>query len=74
MDGASSSWVIEFCKTEKIILRDVMEPITYLSGLSTVILGYLWYVLSKLSVRYHKADPAKVPLPGQRIIVFIDLR
>ncbi|KAI0634428.1 hypothetical protein C8Q77DRAFT_1112099 [Trametes polyzona] len=23
---------------------DVMEPITYLSGLSTVILGYMWYV------------------------------
>ena len=22
---------------------DVMEPITYLSGLSMVILGYLWY-------------------------------
>ncbi len=22
--------------------RDIMEPITYLSGLSTVILGYLW--------------------------------
>lgn len=27
---------------------DVMEPITYLSGLSTVILGYMWYVLFPL--------------------------
>lgn len=25
---------------------DVMEPITYLSGLTTVICGYLWYVAS----------------------------
>ena len=29
--------------TKNVFLcRDVMEPITYLSGLSTVILGYLW--------------------------------
>lgn len=30
---------------------DVMEPITYLSGLSTVILGYMWYVLFPLCRR-----------------------
>lgn len=30
--------------------RDVMEPVTYLSGLSMVILGYLWYVEAAHSV------------------------
>mgnify|MGYP007124449259 CR=1 FL=1 len=28
------------------LCRDVMEPVTYLSGLSMVILGYLWYVIA----------------------------
>ena len=28
-----------------------MEPITYLSGLSTVICGYLWYVMCHLDVK-----------------------
>ena len=29
-----------------IIFRDIMEPVTYLSGLSMVILGYLWFVIT----------------------------
>ncbi|KAI0030561.1 hypothetical protein K488DRAFT_8254, partial [Vararia minispora EC-137] len=31
---------------------DVMEPITYLSGLSTVILGYLWFLYQGREVSY----------------------
>ncbi|KAI0778041.1 hypothetical protein BD413DRAFT_466856 [Trametes elegans] len=31
---------------------DVMEPITYLSGLSTVILGYMWFLLRGREVSY----------------------
>ncbi|KAF8902582.1 hypothetical protein CPB84DRAFT_1678813 [Gymnopilus junonius] len=31
---------------------DIMEPITYLSGLSTVILGYLWFLYQGREVSY----------------------
>ncbi|KAI8989238.1 hypothetical protein BD414DRAFT_330327 [Trametes punicea] len=31
---------------------DIMEPITYLSGLSTVILGYMWFLLRGREVSY----------------------
>ncbi|TFK52783.1 hypothetical protein OE88DRAFT_1711675 [Heliocybe sulcata] len=31
---------------------DIMEPITYLSGLSTVILGYLWFLFQGREVSY----------------------
>ncbi|KAL1948151.1 hypothetical protein VTO73DRAFT_12226 [Trametes versicolor] len=31
---------------------DVMEPITYLSGLSTVILGYMWFLMRGREVSY----------------------
>ncbi|KIY70227.1 hypothetical protein CYLTODRAFT_392375 [Cylindrobasidium torrendii FP15055 ss-10] len=31
---------------------DVMEPVTYLSGLSTVILGYLWFLYQGREVSY----------------------
>ncbi|KZT26019.1 hypothetical protein NEOLEDRAFT_1132509 [Neolentinus lepideus HHB14362 ss-1] len=31
---------------------DVMEPITYLSGLSTVVLGYLWFLFQGREVSY----------------------
>lgn len=30
--------------TLSVFCRDVMEPVTYLSSLSMVILGYLWFV------------------------------
>ncbi|KAF8961797.1 hypothetical protein BDZ97DRAFT_2076718 [Flammula alnicola] len=33
-------------------LTDIMEPITYLSGLSTVILGYLWFLYQGREVSY----------------------
>lgn len=32
--------------------RDVMEPITYLSGLSTVVCGYLWFLYRGREVSY----------------------
>lgn len=44
--------------------RDVMEPITYLSGLSSVILGYLWLVymiyLSYIQVNFQTGFYIKV--------------
>lgn len=47
-------WAV--CRLNPDVHRDVMEPITYLSGLSTVILGYLWLVAAstdfKLSYWY----------------------
>lgn len=35
-----------------MVVRDVMEPITYLSGLSTVICGYLWFLYQGREVSY----------------------
>lgn len=43
------------CSNAVFCYRDVMEPITYLSGLSTVILGYLWCVLTRSIACYLEA-------------------
>lgn len=47
--------------------RDIMEPVTYLSGLSMVILGYLWWVPARTpfgSVDGVDKLSAQVPLSG----------
>lgn len=35
------------------VVRDVMEPVTYLSGLSMVICGYLWFVLIRVLLNFY---------------------
>ncbi|KAJ7030633.1 hypothetical protein C8F04DRAFT_1113101 [Mycena alexandri] len=39
-------------KSISLACRDVMEPITYLSGLSTVMAGYLWFLYQGRDVSY----------------------
>ncbi|OCH91170.1 hypothetical protein OBBRIDRAFT_729311 [Obba rivulosa] len=50
---------------------DVMEPITYLSGLSTVILGYLWFLyqgreMSYSSILHHSISARREALYRER--------
>lgn len=54
---------IDDCGGWCFIYRDVMEPITYLSGLSTVICGYLWFVLFSSPPSLPTLPTSHAPLP-----------
>jgi len=46
---------------------DVMEPVTYLSGLSMVILGYLWYVGKSFRKGKINPSPARFLYQGREV-------
>lgn len=50
--GWCVSYKLRACHRSLYVRRDIMEPVTYLSGLTMVIIGYLWFLYQGREVSY----------------------